>query len=301
MKIGIVGHGSIGKRHADNARTLGHEVKIYDPKELFKDFRRERDLYEWADAVVVATPSPYHESCIRAAIERDKPVLVEKPISTSIGMLPVLLGHAKRPIMMGNNLRFHPCVAQAKNWLEQNHIGKVLWAQFTCATESVKPLYLSDGVILNTGSHEVDMAMYLLGPVKNVICASVGHILRPGTADSDVNVYLTDDIVDFVLQHESGCRSSFHLDFVTPNRIREFWIAGSENNIGVDLDRRRIGLGEHATSKNGSYDDDYVEEMKRFVAVAGMGIMASAEAAMGTDGLATLEVLLEVRKKAGLV
>src|SRR6266404_6691966 len=105
MKVGCVGYGSIGKRHADNAQVLGHEVVVYDPQ-VRRDVKFERMIYEQCDAIVVATPSPYHEGPLRAAIERGKHVLIEKPISTSIGMLPQLLDIAARKnlvVMMGKD------------------------------------------------------------------------------------------------------------------------------------------------------------------------------------------------------
>jgi len=286
MKIGIVGYGSIGKRHAENAVALGHDVIVYDPIGRM-DVKFEREIYEQADAVVIATPSPFHESGIRASVERGKHVLIEKPISIAIGHIPALLSSAKDKglvMMMGNNLRFHPCVQQAKIWITQKEIGDPVWANFICAAETTKKTYRGDGVILNTGSHEVDLALYLLGPAK-VVYASAKYV-----DDQDV-------LADFVLQHQSGARSSFHIDFETPNEVREFWIAG-EKNIGVSLPGRGISLsGMPLKQAPGSYDDDYRNEMAAFIErIEGR----FAPGASAEDGLATLKVLLDVRKKAGL-
>src|SRR5882672_10083342 len=95
MKFGVVGHGSIGSRHAANLRTLGHNPLIYDPQGP-RDVKLERFLYEQCDAVVIATPSPYHEACIRACVERGCHMLIEKPISTSLGLVPMLLDVAEK-------------------------------------------------------------------------------------------------------------------------------------------------------------------------------------------------------------
>ncbi len=288
MKLGIVGHGSIGQRHATNARDLGHEVKVYDPAIIGGgDFRREADLYDWCDAAVIATPSQFHESGVRACVERGKHVLCEKPISVAVGHMPSLIAEATRKgltFMVGNNLRFHPCVQQAKIWIAQKEIGDPVWSNWICATETTKKTYRGDGVILNTGAHEVDLALYLLGPAK-VVSACAEFI-----GGDDV-------LVDFVLKHQGGARSSFHLDFQTPNEVREFWISG-EKNIGVSLPERMISLtGTPSQQAPGSYDDDYRNEMAAFVErIEGR----FAPGASGEDGLATLKVLLDVRKKAGL-
>lgn len=286
MKLGIVGHGSIGSRHAANAEQLGHKVLVYDPANR-RDVEFERNIYERCDAVVIATPTIYHLSGIRACAERGKHVLVEKPIARSDHGLRELLDLAASKsaiVMMGNNLRFHPCVHQAKQWIDEGYIGDPLWASFACAALSAKAPYLSDGVILNTGAHEVDLALFLLGPAT--VISAYARCSEHG-----------DDIARFTLEHESGCLSTFLLDFVTPNEIREAWIAGSEKNIGIDFLGRRTSLGSVSTGHNGSFDQDYIDEMCAFIdRIEGKAVPG----ATGDDGLATLKVLLDVRKMAGL-
>lgn len=293
MKIGIVGLGSIGKRHAINATKLGHDVHVYDPavKGDFR-FRYERDLYDWCDAAVIATPSQFHESGLRACVERGKHALVEKPISVAIGTLPELFriaANKKLVVMIGNNLRFNPVVIRAKQWLGDGKIGHPIWANFICAAQTDKPGYLTDGVVLNTGAHEVDMAMHLFGPAT----------LKCATARWSNN---SDEIANFTLLHESGVYSSFHLDHLTPDRIREFWVGCSVGNFYADLDYRAIRRYDELDNPDwqvweNSYDTDYMDEMRAFIdRIEGKDVPG----ATGADGLATLQVLLDVRKMAGL-
>ncbi len=286
MKVGVVGNGSIGSRHARNLKALGHEVLVYDPANT-RDVRFERNIYEECEAVVIATPSPFHEAGIRACVERGKHVLVEKPISTAIGLLPDLLRIADEKglvIMMGNNLRLHPCVQQVKQWIGAGEIGEQLWASFICTHQTTK---YTDSVVLNWGAHEVDLALHLLGPAR-VATASVVFNAGEGI----------EDIADFLLIHDSGCRSSFHLDYVTPNEIREFWIAGEEDNIGIDLPSRHITCKRLGSSVGpGDFDMDYLNEVAAFIDRIEGKITPGAT---GKDGLETLKVLLDVRKKAGI-
>jgi predicted dehydrogenase len=281
MKIGVVGYGSIGRRHAANAAKLGHEVLVYDPVLPKADrVAFEREIYEECDAIVVATPTMFHEQGLRTCVERGKHVLMEKPIAAQIGVLPLLLAAADEKglvVMMGNYLRLHPCVQQVKQWLGAGEIDEPLWANFICAHTTEK--YTSDGVVLNTGAHEVDLALYLFGPAT----CFLAH-------ESDTSAH-------FALLHDSGVRSNFFLDHATPHRIREFWIAGDKQNIGVDIDARRMSLGAEAKQAPGSYDNDYLNEMCAFIDRIN-GVFAPG--ASGHDGLATLSVLLDIRKKAGL-
>ena len=294
MRIGFVGYGSIGQRHASNAKTLGHQVLVYDPAGP-RDVGFERDIYDTCDAVVIATPSYVHIAGIRACAARGRHMLVEKPIATSMATLREMLDFAeskKLTVMVGNNLRFHPCVQSTAHRISTGQLGKPLWASFTCAAPSTKPIYLSDGVILNTGAHEVDLALHLLGPAEVLSASATG----------------LDDIADFVLQHENGCHSTFHLDFVTPNEIREFRIIGEHGDLYCDLPARAFTARladpklpnvwyRQEFKAHGSYDDDYLDEMRAFFdRIEGKDVPG----ATGEDGFATLQVLLDVRKKAGL-
>lgn len=299
VKIGIVGYGSIGQRHENNLRKLGHQVVIYDPAYGGSDVRRETGIYDDKniEAVLVCTPSPFHEGPLRACIERGKHVFIEKPISTSIGMLPQLLEAADSKnlvVMVGTNLRFHPAIERAKRWIDEGLIGRPLWASFICAQENTK---YRDSVILNWGAHEVDVAIHLLGPVDAVLAATVD---RRSAEDNDLGIGspINECVADFVLRHKSGARSSFHLDYITPREIREAWIAGNAKNIGIDLVSRRASFGSFVEQLEGSFDSDYVDEMAAFVARIQNGVTPGAT---GWQGLAVLQTLLDVRKKAGLM
>jgi predicted dehydrogenase len=302
MRIGVVGYGSIGQRHAANAKKLGHETIVYDPMLQHNDVKFEREVYETCDAVVIATPSWVHTGCIRACAERGRHMLVEKPISTTDKGLQELLDFAEKSgavVMMGNNLRFHPCVQQAAECMRRRYVGNPLWASFTCAAKSIKAPYLSDGVILNTGSHEVDLALHLLGPARVVYAQA--RFKRHNAPDAD-------DIADFMLYHENDCRSVFHIDFVTETEIREFRIIGTEGDLFCDLPARTL-RGRQPDDKlpgvthvknfdgPGSYDTDYVDEMRAFIdRIEGKTV----DGASGHQGLHALQILLDVRKKAGL-
>lgn len=292
MKVGIVGLGSIGKRHANNATKLGHDVHVYDPavKGDFR-FRYERDLYDWCDAAVISTPTWVHIAGIRACAERGRHMLVEKPIAKSMATLREMLDFAASKnltVMMGNNLRFHPCVQEAKRWLDAGYVGVPIWASFTCAQISKK--YSEDGVVLNTGAHEVDLALHLFGPAR--VVSSYANAL----------------MADFVLEHAGGVRSIFHLDFVTVIEVRQFHIVGASGDIFCDLPSRELRrrmendklpgvVHEKGFVAIGSYDDDYLDEMAAFFdRIAGHTVPG----ATGEDGFATLDLLIEVRKKAGL-
>lgn len=253
MKIGILGHGSIGARHAKNLRTLGHQVGVYDPD--YEGTMDRATVIKWADAIVIASPSSEHEGDIRACKKEKKPCFCEKPISLG----PTINSILKYPVMVGYNLRFHPSVIKAREWLKDERIGTPLWSNFLCAQYNNKPAYKRDGVTLNW-SHEIDLALHLLGPAK-MAAASI-------TKD--------DDIADIILV-QGGCRTSVHLDYVTNPEHRGFNIVGDKGTIIVNIPRRNIvllssdGTVKQGEEYTGSIDGDYEIEIEAFIDRCGGG------------------------------
>lgn len=279
MKIGVLGgYGSIGTRHVQNAKALGHDVLIYDPLHIAHSERFERDIYEQCEAVVIASPTKFHEQAIRACIECKLHMLIEKPIAPTIGnALPGLIQLAKDKglvAMMGCNLRFHPCVILMKELLREGNSGLPLWASFNCCIEAGNACN-TDGVLLSTGAHEVDLAMHLFGP-----CAPIGGV-RDG-----------ERMEVFVLDFEH-CYSVFHFDSQTPFRTRQFIIATEKQTYRVDLDARKVHRGRDIVPFPGGYPDDYKREMETFIDL--INGKTNRHAATAEDGLNVLRVLMDVR------
>lgn len=252
-KIGILGLGSIGSRHLKNFKELGCEVSVYDPNEKCIYTYTREELINWADAIVVATPSDHHFHDIMTC---GKPVFVEKPIVNDRPQLDNL--ETDHVLMVGYNLRFHTCVIKARQWLKNGLIGKPIWARFTCAQYNDKPAYLRDGVILNW-SHELDLALHLLGNPTVMGCMQT----RNGNAE-----YIADILL---LHNNTMCQTVVHLDYLTKWERRGFLIVGTDGSIEVDLLNRQAFLRDNKGSfpeihyGRGSFDGDYLAEARAFL------------------------------------
>ena len=281
-------------RHAKNLLAMGHLVFGSDTDaNAVKEFIRvggghlgQDDRFK-GDGVVIASPTTRHVLDMLRTAAWERPFFVEKPIANSkvAASVEEALKYCK---MVGYNLRFHSCVKKAREWLPL--IGAPHDAHFTCAQFNAKPSYLRDGVILNW-SHEIDLALYLLGPAK---------VIKSETHLTDGK----DDSTDIWLRHDSGCISTIHLDYLTTPEDRGFQIAGESGVIVADLVGRRIkkttnipGVHWIDVKCGGSFDEDYVEEMQAFIdRLDGKETLGcSAE-----EGLEILKICLEVRKQGGL-
>lgn len=296
IKLGILGFaGSIGSRHGKNLMYLGHQVMGYDPVMPGKHSRE--DVIGMADAIIICTPTRQHYTDMVDC--KGKHLLVEKPIAFD-APAPLIRGfcHGKLSngeiVAVGNNLRFHRCVMETKMMLDRGLIGDVGWAEFWVNQKSTKPVYLMDGVSRNWCAHEIDLALYLLGP------AQATEVTKVKLEDRwDVEIA-------FNMKHESGTFTSIHADYLTEPERRGYKLVGSKGVIEVDLVARTIKVSNllinTVNQMKDSYDDNYLEEMKAFINACNKGKIHKDEAlASGLEGANTLDIILSVRSMAGLV
>lgn len=285
MRIGILGYGSIGSRHGRNLTSLGHTTIVHDPamtESLPKDV-----VIDKADAVVIASPTSEHSRDIALCRSKQKPCFAEKPIASE--MKAKGDAHLSWPLMVGYNLRFHPCVMKAREWLQEGRIGKPLWASVVCGQFNERPEYLRDGVTLNW-SHEIDLALHLLGSAE-VLGAAITK---------------EDDIADILLRHKvNGTHTTVHLDYVTRPEQRGFSITGPNGIIIGNIPARTLiyvdteGNPKQVEQYQGSYDDDYKLEMACFAAKAA-GAEEEFPGCTSQEAIEVLKVCMKAKKVAGI-
>lgn len=236
MRIAIIGGGSIGQRHAANARELGHDVEVYD-----RDSRRGSDIWPVpfvADAVMICTPAESHAS-VAEAIKRlgyRGALFVEKPIDVVSDSL-VFKTWPHRVTMVGYNWRFHPHLT----FLE--YVAPTAM-RCTCHTDmSTWPGAAYADPLLEC-SHEIDLAMSRLGPV------------------TDVGVLPIDRGVGLRLQHERGA-----------SHVVLRWAAKPWRRFSVELaDGTFVDIEPNVSADAAALCESYRTELRHFLDCAQHGL-----------------------------
>jgi myo-inositol 2-dehydrogenase/D-chiro-inositol 1-dehydrogenase len=118
------------------------------------------------DAVLLASPGPAHEAQLLDALERDLPVLCEKPLTPdSESALRVLeaeqrLGH--RRIQVGFMRRYDKEYMQLKELLGGGSMGRPLLLHCRHRNASVHDYFTNEMLITDAVVHEMDCARWLL-------------------------------------------------------------------------------------------------------------------------------------------
>ena len=132
----------------------------------FADYHDLLDLAE-LDAVVVCLPSALHASAAQATLGRGLPLYLEKPLATRLedgARVVEAWRRAQAPAMIGFNLRFNPLYREARRLLARERLGPLVCARSVFASTAARSRAPAEGgVLLDLGSHHVDLARWLLG------------------------------------------------------------------------------------------------------------------------------------------
>jgi predicted dehydrogenase len=139
IKILIIGFGSIGQRHYRNLQKLGlGSVCVYDVAGVKdKTIKTADDISQPTlkkfNVVFVCNPNNMHIRTALLAAKAGCHLFIEKPLShnlSGINKLKKICEKNKLTVMVGHNMRFHPCLKFIHNYLNKNKLGKVYGISF---------------------------------------------------------------------------------------------------------------------------------------------------------------------------
>jgi predicted dehydrogenase len=214
MKILMAGLGGIGQRHLRNLRALlGDDAEILAYRvrkrsqvitptlqvDAARDVEREYGLRvfgelelalaEKPDIAFICNPSSLHIPVALACVRAGCDLFIEKPLSGDLAGLPELqrmVEEQARIVMVGYQLRFHPCFLRLQEIVRSGVLGNLLGVRATVGEylpgwhryEDYRQGYaaradLGGGVILSQ-IHEFDYLYALFGKAKRLFSLG-GH------------------------------------------------------------------------------------------------------------------------------
>lgn len=201
---------------------------------------------EGFDLVVVATPNLVHVPLALAALEVGLPVVVDKPLATTADEGRKLVEAAReRGLMLTifQNRRWDGDFLTVRRLLAEGALGDV--HRFESRFERWRPELAgtwreradeAGGLLFDLGSHLVDQALQLFGPVESIY-AEV-DVRRP---DAEV-----DDDVFLGLEHASGVRSHLWMSTLAGQLGPRFRILGDRAAFvkhGLDIQEEALRAG----------------------------------------------------------
>jgi predicted dehydrogenase len=322
MKLVVLGAGSISQRHVRNLYGLGHEVvAVFDPDQnrltqisnlapgAFLSCDEERVLSCEADAVLVCSPTVFHVSQARKAVQRNFHVFLEKPISNTLDGIDELIAEAsaaQRLVLVGCNLRFSSSLGLTKQLLDNGkisspisvraHCGYYLphWRPNTDYREGYGARKDAGGGIILDAFHEFEYLRWLFGEVCEVFC----YAGKQSELEIDV-----EDTADILLRFVSGLTANLHLDYLQPTYRRACEIVAENGLVVWDYISGEVSLFNTADRHvevflrniNLELNQMFIDEMKHFVSC-----LEGRETPMldARGGRAVLQIALAAKQSA---
>ena len=155
------------------------ETRCYrEPEELIQD--------PSVEAVIIVSPTRTHRQIAEATLSRGKPVFCEKPLSVTLEdstALRDLVEKSEALFQMGFMRRYDPGYAAAKAKIEEGTLGRSVLFK-SSSRDPYRPSleYLnpesSGGIFVDMGIHDFDLALWFMGPVREVF-SSGGVLVYP--------------------------------------------------------------------------------------------------------------------------
>lgn len=191
LTFGLVGCGRIAQTHlealvgtsdcklagvADVREDAAKSVAAQYECQAHGDYRHLLDGP--LDAVVICTPPATHFEIAGFFLDHGVHVLCEKPLAVTSAEAEGIVAKAAsadRLLMMASKFRYVDDVIKAKGIVDSGILGNViLFENVFCSKVDMRERWNSrravggGGVLVDNGTHSVDIARYLLGPIVKV-------------------------------------------------------------------------------------------------------------------------------------
>lgn len=308
LRIGVLGAGHFGRFHALKlARAARAELAgLHDPDHARADLVAAEagcpsldfeTLLAASDAVVIATPTPYHARLATLALDAGRDVFVEKPITATREEAEALitLAAARRRVLMVGQIERHSAAIRT---LRESLAGRRLSAIEAVRVAPFRPRGLDVSVVLDLMIHDLDLILSLVPAPLVEVRAVGGKVASPNT-----------DWAVAQLRFADGTQAQVTASRVAVALERRLRALGPEGELRVDFLGRSLeflGPGGEApaehlpgwgvTRRSWTEHDSLEAEQSAFIAAI---LDGAPHEATGAQGLAALDAALRVEAALG--
>ena len=270
LSLGIVGLGWIGSRYVAAAERLPADVALAglvdeNPDVLRQYASTNRLLGSYQamadsgplDGVVICTPPASHQEVAEFFLDRRVSVLCEKPFALTVPSAESMSNHASAAgvfVAVATKYRCLEEVARARDLVMSGKLGDVISFEivFTSKNDMRGRWHTNSdisggGIFVDNGSHAVDVAQYLFGPVQDIMVVEY-----PRTQGLPV-----EDTAQAILRTASGVVGSSFMSW-SIDRANDFYLSvhGTTGDVRVGWDRSeyRLAPAQEWTAFGERYD-----------------------------------------------
>lgn len=214
LRFGLIGAGGISASWSQAIQDLAGECRLVavadvDPQraeslaaahpgaQVFAS-ARQMQMEAELDAAIICTPPLYHPEQTCDLVSRGVHVLCEKPLALTVEDAERMAAAATSSgavFTMASKFRFVPDVLAARQIILDGRIGEPLLFenQFTGVVDMSRrwnsnPAVSGGGVLIDNGTHSLDILRFFVGPVVEVMVVE-GRRIQPLPVEDTVHVF----------------------------------------------------------------------------------------------------------------
>ncbi|OPX18429.1 oxidoreductase [candidate division WOR-3 bacterium 4484_100] len=200
------------------------------------------------EGIVLATPVGTHFPLAKKALEFNKNVLVEKPLTANVDDARALIDLAEEKglkLMVDHIFVYNGAVRKIKEIVDSGEIGDIMY--FDAVRINLGLFQHDVNVIWDLATHDLSIMDYIISKKPNAVSAvGMGHY----NALEDIS-YIT-------LYYDNRCICHIHVNWLAPVKIRRILIGGTKKMIVFDdvepVEKIKVyDKGVEVTTREGIY------------------------------------------------
>lgn len=177
------------------------------------------------EAVVVVTPAQTHFEIVKDALESNKHVLVEKPLTADLSeaeKIKKLVKKSGKVLVVDHIFKFNPAVIELRKLIKSGKLGKIYY--LNSFYTALGPIRKDVDAMWDLAPHWVYTISYLLGSQPVSVRAEGGEFLKKGM----------NDVVFIYLKYPQKVLASIHASWLYPQKVRSMAVVGSKKMAFLD-------------------------------------------------------------------
>lgn len=267
LKVAVIGVGAMGRNHVRSYSSL-HGVRLVgvadvnekQGRKIAKSYHtrfytRYLDLIETEkpQAVSIVVPTSLHYQVSMDCIKRGISVLVEKPLTSTIGEAKKLVCEAKKRkvvLLAGHIERYNPVIVKLQKLINSGEFGDIL--SIVVKRVGLYPPRISDvNVVTDLAVHDLDIICSLLGKTPSKIYARGGKVLNNKRIDH-AEIFLDFNRLSCFIQ----------VNWITPVKIRTLSITGKKGYAEIDYVAQKLDI--YKSNNNTGQPAGFQEFLSKF-------------------------------------
>lgn len=240
----------VASRDAVKAREVAGRFGVADATGDWREVLERPDV----DAVIVATPDQTHEEIAIRAAAAHKHILLQKPMAGSLAACERILQAARDAgvdLQVSFMHRYFEEMEAARDLLLQGAIGRVHSVRVRNATPGpdwgdwfFDPANVANGVVDQLGVHGIDLACWLLGPIRDVSARVAVQVPQRRLRDGRIVAVRAPDTAMVSYGFDAGMVGSHEMSMVEAQGCDRFRIElyGEAGTLWLRTGRGRLAL-----------------------------------------------------------